>query len=83
MKKYDICVKIGSYEKNGETKNRYQTVGVMLEKDGKPFILLNRTFNPAGAPNPDNKDVVLLSLFEPKQKATINESNVDEVVWEE
>lgn len=66
IKKYDIVATVGTYQKNGETKNKFKNVGVMMEKDGKPFLLLERTFNPAGLPNPDDRDTVLLSLYEPK-----------------
>ena len=68
MKKYDIVAKVGTYSVNGETKNRFMNVGVLMEKDGRPYILLNRTFSPAGIPNPDNKDNILLSLYEPRSE---------------
>jgi len=67
-KKYDIAVKVGEYEKNGETKSKYENIGVMLKGEHGPYILLKRTFNPAGVPNPNNRDTVLISLFEPKEK---------------
>jgi hypothetical protein len=68
-KVYDLAVKVGTYEKNGETKGRYENVGsVMKDNDGGKFILMNRTFNPAGVPNPDNKSNILISLFNPKAK---------------
>ncbi len=70
IKKYDIVAVTGTYQKNGETKNRFKNVGVMMEKDGKPFLLLERTFNLAGLPNPQGKDTVLLSLYEPKDKGS-------------
>ena len=60
-KVYDLSVKIG--EKN------WLNVGAVLEKeDGGRFIILERTFNPAGVPNPDNKSSLIISMFEPKQK---------------
>lgn len=63
-KKYDLAVKTGSYTKNGEEKGRYVNIGsVMAKDDGGEFILLNRTFNPAGVPNPENRDTVLVSKF--------------------
>ncbi len=68
MKKYDIVATVGTYQKNGETKGRFKNVGAIMEKDGRLFILLDRIFNPAGLPNQDNRDSVLLSLFEPKDK---------------
>lgn len=66
-KRYDVLVKTGEYESNGQKKARYENVGVMLEKDGKPYILLKRTFNPAGVGD-GSRDTVLLSLFEPKSE---------------
>ena len=70
MKKlYDLAVKTGTYEKDGETKNRYENVGSVMEKDdGGKFIFLNRTFNPAGVPNPDNRSNVILSMFKNEPK---------------
>ena len=60
-KVYDLAVKIG--EKN------WLNVGAVLEKDdGGRFIILERSFNPAGVPNPDNKSSLIISMFEPKQK---------------
>ena len=66
LKKYDIVATVGTYIKNGETKNRYKNVGAVIEKDGKPFILLDKIFNPAGLPG--DKESVLLSLYAPKEK---------------
>lgn len=64
QKIYDLAVVIGQYQKDGQTKNRYQNVGAILQKDdGGKFIMLERWFNPAGVPNPDNRSNVLLSMF--------------------
>ena len=81
-KKYDVCVKTGSWQdKEGKTKNRYVNVGsVMTNDDGKEFMLLNRHFNPAGILNPDNRESIILSFFEPKAK---EETKQDEVKWAE
>lgn len=68
-KKYDLAVKVGTYEKNGETKNRYQNVGAVLEGDRGPYILLDRHFNPAGIANPDNRSNVIISMFEPRDNS--------------
>lgn len=68
MKKVaDLAVKVGSYERDGKTKNRYLNVGSKMEGDNGSFFLLNRTFNPAGVPNPDNRDSIILSVFEVKE----------------
>jgi len=72
MIKYDIVAKVGEYTKNGETKAKFQNVGVVMEKEvGKPFILLNRTFNFAALQ--EGKESVLLSLYEPKKKDNYNQ----------
>ena len=61
----DLAVKTGSYTVNGETKNRYKNVGSLMKTDdGSVFILLDTTFNPAGVPNPDFRDNVLISVFD-------------------
>jgi hypothetical protein len=66
---HDLSVKVGTYEKDGQTKNRYLNIGIMLEKDdGGRFILLDRTFNPAGCPNPDGKSTVMVSMFDVDKK---------------
>lgn len=68
-KLYDLAVKVGEYEQNGKTKGRYQNVGAVMESDqGGKFIFLDRFFNPAGVPNPDNRANVILSMFEPQQR---------------
>lgn len=67
MKKtHDLAVKVGEYEKDGQKKNRYQNVGAIMEGDKGPFILLEKTFNPAGIQ--DGKNSVLISMFEVKQQ---------------
>ncbi len=66
----DLAVKVGSYtDSQGQEKGRYQNVGSLMRSDeGNEFIVLNRWFNPAGVPNPENRDSVLISCFEPKQQ---------------
>lgn len=70
MKKlYDLSVRIGEYQKDGETKGKYLNVGCIMEKDdGGKFILFNRTFNPAGVPNPENRESVIISMFKKKSE---------------
>lgn len=65
-KLYDVTVKTGEYQSNGETKSRYENIGTMMQGDNGPFLIMKRTFNPAGVPNPENKDSVICSLFEPR-----------------
>ena len=70
-KVYDLAVKVGTYEKDGETKGRYENIGVIMKKDdGGKFILIKRTFNPAGVMNPDNKESIIVSMFDPKKEGS-------------
>lgn len=65
---YDLAVKTDTYrDRDGNEKGRWQNVGAVLEfNDGGRAILLDRWFNPAGVPNPDNRPNVMISMFEPK-----------------
>lgn len=66
MKKYDIVATIGSYTNNqGEEKKRYENVGAVMQGQHGPYLMLKKTFNPAGLAEAD-RDSILLSLFEPK-----------------
>lgn len=67
-KLYDLVVKTGEYTSNGETKGRYENVGSMMQGDKGQFLIFKRTFNPAGVANPDNKDSIIVSCFEPKDQ---------------
>lgn len=63
---HDLAVVVGTYQtSDGETKRRYENVGkIFTRDDGGTFIALKRIFNPGGVPNPDGKDMVLISQFE-------------------
>lgn len=67
-KKYDAVIKTGSYTNaQGEEKGRYQNVGALLVNDeGREFLVLEPWFNPAGAMNKNGQ--VFVSLFVPKQR---------------
>ena len=66
-KKYDLAVKTGSYQDNqGQTKNRYQNIGAVMQGDNGPFILLDPLINLAAVPREPGKDRVMVSCFEPK-----------------
>lgn len=63
----DLAVVVGQYQSGNDTKNRYLNVGSVMETDsGGKFILLDRTFSPAGVPNPDGRSTVLISMFDAK-----------------
>ena len=62
---YELKAKVGTYEKNGETKGKYRNVGVMMQGNDGPYILMDRTFNPAGVPN-DGRENIIVSCFLPR-----------------
>jgi hypothetical protein len=68
-KQFDLAVKVGEYTtKDGDKKNRYQNVGVVMAgDDGRQFIMLARWFNPGGVGEP-GKESVLISMFEPRER---------------
>jgi len=65
-KKYDLAVKVGSYEKDGETKNRYENIGAVFQGENGPYLVIKRSFNPAGVPFKEGSDAIMVSCFEPK-----------------
>ena len=65
-KKYDLCVKTGSYPDPNDPskmKGKYLNVGVVLENDNGPYMLLNKSFNPAGIVDDPTKESVIISMF--------------------
>jgi hypothetical protein len=80
--KYDLAVKVGSYTNaQGEEKNRYVNIGVILEGDSGPYMLLDRTFNPAGVKGSDGRDKIIVSMFKPRQNDTAPTAGNDDD-WE-
>lgn len=64
-KLYDLAVKTGSYtDSQGQTKNRYENIGVVLEGQDGPYLMMKRTFNPAGIPS--ERDTIIVSMFKPR-----------------
>lgn len=67
-KKYDLVVKVGEYtDGQGQTKGRFKNVGVVMEGQNGPYILLERTFNPAGVGGNEGRESIIISMYEPKQ----------------
>lgn len=67
----DIAVKTGEYQdrQSGQMKGRWQNVGALMKNDdGSEFIIMHRWFNPAGLPNPENRDSVVMSCFKPNRQ---------------
>lgn len=68
-KKYDLVVKTGEYtDRDGNSKARFKNVGVMMDGQNGPYILLDRTFNPAGVGGQDGRESIIISLYEPRDE---------------
>ena len=70
----DLAAKTGEYQdaNTGEMKANWQNVGAIMKKDdGSTFVILDRTFNPAGVPNPDNRSNVILGAFDVRVKGEV------------
>jgi len=68
-KKYDAAVKVGEYkDQEGNMKARWLNVGAVIQTEHGHVLLLDRTFNPAGLPDPENRGNVLISLFAPRER---------------
>lgn len=76
QKLYDLVVKVGEYQnQQGETKARYENIGSVMQGDNGQFAIMKRTFNPAGVPNPDGKDSIIVSMFEPQNNQQGQQQN--------
>jgi len=66
---HDLCIVTGSYtDAEGKNRNRYQTIGAMLEKDdGGRFIIMEPWFNPAGVHHEQGKGI-MVSMFDAKPR---------------
>lgn len=71
-KTHDLKVKVGEYQKDGQTKSKYQSVGLIIEGQNGPYILLNRTFNPAGAPGEGESIAISMFPVEKKEQDPFN-----------
>lgn len=66
-KTHDLVVKVGEYTtRDGETKARYENIGALMQGDKGPYVMLKRTFNPAGVSVDPGRDSILVSAFEPR-----------------
>lgn len=65
----DLVVKTGTYvDRYGEEKARWRNVGALMVSDeGHEFLLLDRSFNPAGIVGSDERESILVNLFDPSQ----------------
>lgn len=66
----DLAVKVSEYtDGQGQTKGRYENIGSMMKgEDGGIFLIMKRTFSPAGVPNPEGRDSIMVGCFELKEQ---------------
>lgn len=65
-KTHDLVVVTGEYQSGGQTKKRYENIGSVMKNENGSFLILKRTFNPAGVPNTGDRDSIMVSMFEPR-----------------
>lgn len=65
----NLSVAIGKWtDKDGNEKTNWLNIGSIMQKDdGGKFMILNRTFNIAGVPNPENRETLIVSMFDIKK----------------
>jgi hypothetical protein len=74
-----IAVKIGTYTKDGQQKNRYKNIGEIITKDdGGQFVKIDATclsMQLFALANKERNDFVLCSLFSDDDKKPASGSN--------
>lgn len=55
---------ISGYKTNGDPV--WKKIGVVMEKSGKQFMLLDRCFNPAGVPHGTNEQAIMITMASPE-----------------
>jgi hypothetical protein len=73
-KLYDLAVKVAA---NKEGKAVWKNIGVVMQGDKGPYLLLDRTFNPAGVPGNDNKQSIIVSMFAEKKQDVVSSQDLD------
>jgi hypothetical protein len=73
-----LTAKVGTYEKNGETKGEYARLGVLMESANGEYALLDPSINLSGVLQKQNamaakegkqmRDMVMVSVFTDKPK---------------
>jgi hypothetical protein len=66
----NLSVATGKYtDHSGTEKTNWVNIGGIFQKDdGGKFMLIDRTFNPAGVPNPENKSSIIVGMFDIEEK---------------
>jgi len=66
----DLVVVTGSYtDANGKSKHSYTNVGSLMQnKDGGKYLLIRKTFNPAGVMSSPEQSHIAVSFYDPKDE---------------
>lgn len=71
----ELAVVVSTYEdrSTGATKNRYENIGVLMEStndrgEKNTFMMVKRSFNPAGVIFKPGSDKIMISMFDPKPR---------------
>lgn len=74
----DIAIKVGEYEKDGQTKGEYENIGALMQSDdGGEFLLINNSaLNPSLAmiANKERKRRIAVSIFREREEQTTSRS---------
>ena len=66
-KLYDLAVPVSKYTtRDGQEKTHYENVGSVMKGDNGSYIMLKRSFNPAGVPFKEGSDCIIVSIFPSK-----------------
>ena len=69
-----LSVKTGTYMKDGVEKGRYENIGTMMQSDdGGFYVILKKTFNPAGVNQGDGKDSIIASVYQDNNQGQNNQ----------
>lgn len=66
----DLVVKVGQWTKNGETKNKWQKIGVLMESDNGQYLMLDPFIDLSGIlllqnqMSGDQRENVMVSIFD-------------------
>jgi len=65
----NLCVKNGSYtDRDGNTKNRWLTIGQLHSGNNGEYITIDSHINLAAFPRKEGDTRLMVSLFEPREK---------------
>ena len=68
-KLYDLAVGVRRYTKqDGTEKTSWENVGLIIQGEKTPYMMLKAHFNPAGISRKEGSESIVISMFPPKPK---------------